>query len=169
MGNCCPCFKSSNEDGESTAVERKPLLSHEAPPPVEATKQFNKADHYKNVVDTAQRNFINSSGLRMFAAANSDSEALRGRLSNVEMTPEAAHTIVNSPPSKYSHAWEGTQQNSSQQVIDTLSQPVTSVYKYDNVADEMAEMIAKHTFSMDVDDSANSTVASFKPINTASV
>jgi hypothetical protein len=51
-------------------------------------------------------------------------------------------------------------------VIDTLSKPV-SVYKYDNVADEMAEMIAKHTFSMDVDDTAKSTVASFKPINTA--
>ena len=75
---------------------------------------------------------------------------------------------MNSPPSKYSHAWENTQQHSSQHVIDTLSQPV-SVYKYDNVADEMAEMIAKHTFSLDVDDSANSTVASFKPINTSSV
>lgn len=82
------------------------------------------------------------------------------------MTPETAHTIVNSPPSKYSHAWEGAQSHTSQQVIDTLSKPV-SVYKYDNVADEMAEMIAKHTFSMDVDDTAKSTVASFKPINTA--
>jgi hypothetical protein len=84
------------------------------------------------------------------------------------MSPGTTHRLVNSPPSKYSAAWEGTQQHSSQQVIDTLSQPV-SVYKYDNVADEMAEMIAKHTFSMDIDDSANSTVASFKPINTVAV
>ena len=78
-----------------------------------------------------------------------------------------AHNIVNSPPSKYSRAWDGTSQSSSEQVIEILSQPVTSLYKYDNVADEMAEMIAKHTFNMDVDDSANSTVAAFKPINTS--
>lgn len=98
---------------ESTAVERAPLLpdGDGAPVAVETTKEFNKADHYKNVVDTAQRcaflflsiviafittiiihhqlfhsfsflftftrNFINSSGLRMFSMTNGDSEDLR--------------------------------------------------------------------------------------------
>jgi hypothetical protein len=55
---------------------------------------------------------------------------------------------------------------SAQQVLDILSEPVkTAVYNYDIVADEMAEMIAKHTFSLNVDDSMNGTVASFKPVN----
>mmetsp|Transcript_20043 Transcript_20043/g.33776 ORF Transcript_20043/g.33776 Transcript_20043/m.33776 type:complete len:168 (-) Transcript_20043:261-764(-) len=166
MGNCCDCFKSKSEEAASTEVERAPLLPRgESPPSTEIAKPMNKAEHYKAVVDSAQRNFINSSSMR-FSSTNGDTEGLSSRLAGVDMTAEAAHTLVNSPPSKYSHAWEHSQPNTSQQVIDTLSHPV-SVYKYDNVADEMAEMIAKHTFSMDVDDSANSTVASFKPINTA--
>ena len=78
MGNCCPCFKTSSEQGtvlflclcnyfciisfliqiaeESTKVERAPLLPQgETSSVVKTKKQFNKVDHYKNVVDTAQR------------------------------------------------------------------------------------------------------------------
>ena len=54
--------------------------------------------------------------------------------------------------------------SSAQQVIDILSEPVNkAVYNYDVVADEMAEMIAKHT-SLNMDDSMTATVASFKPV-----
>lgn len=78
MGNCCPCFKSKSEEGnsknrdhqprrinfhllssavESTVVERAPLLPHEEEysPEIDSAKEFNKADHYQNVVDMAQR------------------------------------------------------------------------------------------------------------------
>lgn len=169
MGNCCPCFKGDDDEAGSTEVERAPLLPRgDSKFSGEANREISKESHYQNVVDSAQRNFINSSGLRMFSMANNDSNDLRSQLSRVEMTSDAAQKLVNSPPSKYSKAWESNSQQSSQQVIDTLSRAV-SVYKYDNVADEMAEMIAKHTFSMDVDDSDNSTVATFKPVNATAV
>lgn len=48
----------------------------------------------------------------------------------------------------------------SQNIIENLSRPV-SVYNIDIVADEMAEIIAKHTTELNIDDSASS-IASFK-------
>ena len=69
-------------------------------------------------------------------------------------------------PSRGSH---GCSNSSAQQVIDILSEPVNkAIYNYDIVADEMAEMIAKHT-SLNVDDSMNATVASFKPVHLQNV
>ena len=57
--------------------------------------------------------------------------------------------------------------SSSQSVIDTLSKPI-SIYNADIVADEVAEIIAKHTLELRIDDSSNSSIASFKisgPVN----
>jgi hypothetical protein len=49
----------------------------------------------------------------------------------------------------------------SQNIIENLSRPV-SVYNIDIVADEMAEIIAKHTTELTIDDSSTSSIASFK-------
>jgi hypothetical protein len=70
---------------------------------------------------------------------------------------------IISPPQKRSYLQWGAK-NSSQQVVDILSAPVV-VNNYDIVADELAEMATTYTFKMSADDTTNSTVASFRPVN----
>ena len=124
---------------ESTVVERAPLLAPgESQPSVEVVKAFSKADHYKTVVDSAQRywptpslthsltrhptyhiphtmtiyihcgkisdemsvsvclchcrNFINSSGMRMFSTTSGNSEGLRYASSLHCTTPSLHYT-----------------------------------------------------------------------------
>ena len=51
----------------------------------------------------------------------------------------------------------------SQNIIENLNRPV-SLYNIDIVADELAEIIAKHTTELNIDDNSNSSVASFKAV-----
>lgn len=69
---------------------------------------------------------------------------------------------IASPPKNRVLSWNDS--TSSQQVIDMLGEK-TSLYNYDIVADEMAEIVSKHTFGLRVDDNENSALASFKPVN----
>mmetsp|Transcript_20005 Transcript_20005/g.28733 ORF Transcript_20005/g.28733 Transcript_20005/m.28733 type:complete len:159 (-) Transcript_20005:67-543(-) len=154
MGGCCPCWKSNDNSSEYTPINTRDVSGSP-----ETAPDVNKAKYYQTVVDTAQRKFINSSNLRT-VPMSTDSEGLRSRVTDAQITLDA----LRSPRTSKSWAqWESNA--SSQQVIDILCEPV-AVCNYDVVAEEMAEMVAKHTFTLNVDDSMNnSTVASFKPVS----
>ena len=55
----------------------------------------------------------------------------------------------------------GQLNGTSQNVFDDLSRPI-NVYNFEIVADELAEVIAKHTTELTIDDNATSSIASFK-------
>lgn len=57
-----------------------------------------------------------------------------------------------------------TTDDSPQDIIENLSEPI-SVYNIDVVADEMAEIISKHTTELSIDDGPSSSVATFKVSN----
>ena len=57
----------------------------------------------------------------------------------------------------------GQTDNSTQAVVEALSKPV-SIYNYDIVADEVAEIIAKHTSELRTDDGSNTSIATFKSV-----
>ncbi len=57
----------------------------------------------------------------------------------------------------------GQTDNSAQAVVEALSKPV-SIYNYDIVADEVAEIIAKHTSELRASDGSNTSIATFKSV-----
>lgn len=61
------------------------------------------------------------------------------------------------------HRGIGHAETTSQNVIENLSRPV-SVYNIDMIADEMAEIIAKSTIELNIDDNSASSIASFKAV-----
>mmetsp|Transcript_22664 Transcript_22664/g.33129 ORF Transcript_22664/g.33129 Transcript_22664/m.33129 type:complete len:159 (-) Transcript_22664:155-631(-) len=158
MGGCCPCWNSNDHSSEYTPINpREPSNSPDVLP------DMNKSQYYQTVVDSAQRKFINSSSLRV-VPMTADSEDLKSRVTEANI---ALDVLISPRNGRNWVQWESN--SSSQQVVDILSEPV-AVNNYDIVADEMAEMVAKHTFTLNVDDSMNnSTVASFKPVSSAMV
>ncbi len=118
------------------------------------------------------RKFISSGGprllprddradeLRLLSQLDKFSLHNRNKMKQVDLPPEPF-----SPPQKKNYLLWGAN-HTSQQVVDILSAPI-SVNNYDNVADELAEIAAAHTLSINADESTNSTVASFRQVNLA--
>eukprot|EP01036_Dinobryon_divergens_P044590 gene44590-59496_t len=80
-------------------------------------------------------------------------DAHRTKLMNATVSSSIFTSPKRSKPSSSETTSEG--------VVEILSAPI-AVFNHDVLADEMAEIVAKNTFNLRVDDS-NPTVASFKP------
>mmetsp|Transcript_26989 Transcript_26989/g.27231 ORF Transcript_26989/g.27231 Transcript_26989/m.27231 type:complete len:153 (+) Transcript_26989:81-539(+) len=150
MGICSSCCKNNeNENGEYSRISTSNVLDNV---PVENQR---RTPNYQAVVDEAHRNFLSSSFTHR-NISDSEVESMRTKLLNSTISTAIFTSPKKARMSPYIDA------NSPQGVIEILSEPV-KVFDFDVLADEMAEMVAKHTFNLRADDS-NTTVASFKPV-----
>eukprot|EP01041_Mallomonas_annulata_P010543 gene10543-21982_t len=168
MGCCCPCLRSNNGTVLLTTSNTSNLNENciliEAPGEWSRISTQQEADvtdvhdrrrvpNYQAVIDDAHRKFLSSSFVKR-TTTDSETEMMRTKLMNATVSSSIFTSPKRSKPSSSETTSEG--------VVEILSAPI-AVFNHDVLADEMAEIVAKNTFNLRVDDS-NPTVASFKPV-----
>ena len=122
------------------------------------TETIPDSEYYKNLVADAQRKFLSAS-TRPITVQIPQEEILALKSNLLNKTVD--ESIVNLRKGKNNKNYSNLHGHALDRVVDVLGEPI-STDDYDIVADELAEIVNKHTLTLDHENDATNYVAPIK-------